>query len=373
MEHASFSPSSLYRVIACPASWSVVNTIQAQKGPAPPSPYAEHGTLLHAVVVEKAKGDILPYNRLDVEDRNYIDDAMDFISVLQGQMGDGWQEVHDVRVKLDGYSNMLENVWGTLDYALWDDSTLHIVDWKFGKGVQVYAHRNPQLLTYAAGMMVDLPDSVEKVFCHIVQPPLNHFDVYETTRQGILNFLFSTLLPTIQAAQKKNPRFHAGEKQCRFCPAGVQCPERHKMAITQAQEVFKKVQVLEVVSPEDLSAFLSKCGELTNYIKQLKKYALDQAIQGEPLPGWKVVSGRSTRKWKDERQAAEFLSDFIDDCLVTKVITPAQAEKKYRQFRKDKGFQALVEKTQGKPVLAPESDKREEYLTDVFRSVDLQT
>lgn len=368
-EHSDFAPSSIYRVIACPASWQLCKTVP----PKPPNEFAVHGTLLHKVVEHVKDNNMEMYYRLKSEDQGYVQDCIDHVKLLKGGK-DPAQQVYsewwERRVKLDSWG--VSDVWGTADHVLeyLADGICHITDWKFGQGVQVFAENNEQAMCYAAGAVGFPCDNFEKIFIHIVQPPLDHFDVWEITPKYLKDWVFDVLTPAIKAATETHPKFTPGEKQCRFCPAGVECPARVKLTIANAKELFAHVNILEQVSDDKFTYLLSISKQVEGTIKAIKTYGIDRGLRGKPIEGTKVVAGRSIRKWLDDRKAASWLADNTGiEYLITKVISPAQAEKKARDLKKDKEFHALITKGQGKPVLVPDSDKRQPMVVDAFKDV----
>lgn len=369
-KHSKFSPSSIYRVIACPASYQ----LNQQIPPSPPNEYAVHGTLLHAIVEDVKEGDLKRYYNLSSEDQGYIQDCMDHVVLLKKTLDDPIREKWEHRVYLDDWG--IKDAWGTADHTLFNLTVCHVTDWKFGQGVQVFAHENEQLLVYLAGSIgYPIPTKTEKLFIHIVQPPLNHFDVYECTPKYLTEFIFDRLKPAIASALDEYPVFIVGEKQCRFCPAGnaMMCPARIKQTEENAKELFKYVRVLETVPDEKWAYLLGISKQVEDTLRVLRQKSIDRGLRGDNVPGYKVVAGRSNRKWKNEKMAALWLSKntSIEYFAPTKVISPAQAEKKDRALKKDEIFHALAHKGTGKPTLVLESDKRQPIVDDAFKDLDI--
>ena len=355
------------RVLKCPASWKLCQKVPKK----PPSKYALQGTMLHQIMEEVLVGKTRNYEKLKPELKYYIDGAVEFVNIIKSNTSGEYEEAHEVRVKMKSWSKKLVDVWGTSDFMLYDQrkNIYHIMDWKFGQ-VAVYAHNNVQGLIYCAGAIgYKTMNNIKEINFHIVQPPIENFDTYTFSYKRLQDFVYDELVPAVEAAQSKYPKFVAGEEQCKWCPAQMECPARYKQTLKDAKDIFKVVQVLDVVSEDELSALLFKAKGVEAHIKALRAYALEKALAGKPLPNWKIVNGKSTRSWRDKEAAAKWLSEKSDDCFVTKLLSPSQMEKKNRSFKKDPEFQALIHKPQGKPVLVPESDKRQPLIVDAFKEV----
>ena len=354
-QHSQFSPSSMYRIIACPASVKEASFVPIQ----PPSSYADKGTLLHDAVTKVFDEGPSAFKKYQLEsaDRGYVEECIDYFHILKATCGNNIDVFQEKKFTLASWG--VPEVWGTSDKGIHDhdNAHLHVIDWKFGHGVIVHAKDNEQLLTYAAGV-VGYPPYVEQITIHVVQPPLDHFDTFTCDADYLKKFVFDRMVPAIEEAKTSSPRYVPGQKQCRFCPASVRCQERYRSVMKQAAQVFKTYSAIPQVTNEQIGRALEDLKEVETYAKQLKIFAQTELASGRPVLGWKLVSGRSTRKWRDEKEAAEFLEGREIDCWETTLISPSQAEKLDRMLKKDEDFAALVDKPPGKPQLADEKDKR---------------
>jgi len=202
----------------------------------------------------------------------------------------------------------------------------------------------------------------ERIFIHCIQPRLDSYDVYELTPKELMQWVNGRLIPGCTAATGLNPEFIPGQKQCRWCPAKTKCRARYNMANQTAADVFAAVEKMpDEVSKEELAKLYSRSKELTQYIKDIGTLMFEDIQRGIPWPGYKIVRGRSLRKWKDDPTTTiEALTDWLDydELFTQKLVSPAQAEKKNRALKNDLAFQDLIEKPEGKPTLVEESDKR---------------
>lgn len=374
--HAKLSPSSMYRIIACPASVRECSTIPPQ----PPSSYAEHGTMLHEKVVEAWNETPGWFKGLEYDDKNYVHDCLDYLKqVLLSCTQHTVKMEMEARVDLESWG--LGDIWGTCDIRITDldRGVVHIIDWKFGQGVQVFAENNEQAMVYAAGAVgfqCCHCEGVEEIHIHIIQPPLNHFDEWVITYNQLERFIGGPLSDAIDMSKREDAPYNPGTKQCRFCPASMKCVTRYKKHMDNAITVFSAFKELPSIKPEELSKALKAADEYDTYIKALRLHAHTELHSGRPFPGYKLVHGRSTRKWANPEQAENWLAEFTaigEKKLYTpgNFISPAQAEKLDKSLKKSDEFKALVNKPKGKPILVDEDDKRDaiepEPASDVFK------
>lgn len=359
--HCICGPSQLPRIIPCPASVSM----SVERPPSPPSQYAVRGTNLHNVTEDalnngrqvlhtKYKG---MYPTGDLSD---VEDCLDYFWMVRRMCSE------DAKVRFEVTGNMaswgVDNVWGTADVVIVDHEkgVAHIIDWKFGTGVKVFANKNVQLLAYAA-IALGFPSYVQKITIHIGQPGLEHFDTYVLTFAKLRDWVFEELAPAIEQVFSPNPPFNPGDKQCRFCPASSDCPARHADANEKASMVFKMALEPEKLTVAQRVTLYDLLVELEHVKKDLYVFLMSEITAGRSVPGKKLVSGRSIRKWEDQKAAFSYLTGIgiaEDKLFEQKPITPAKAEKINRKLKKDEAFQRLIIKPAGKPTLVDETDKR---------------
>lgn len=364
--HAIFSPSQLPRILRCTASLQM--SLQA---PIPePSIYAQRGTKLHELVPltwEKGenwlRGSIIKYD-INLDDVNQVLDCVDYLRIILKQYPGIIEFKFENPVSLETWG--LPEVWGTADILGRDDSNLdyHIVDWKFGSGIHVAAEENEQMLAYAAGA-IGYPSQCRNVHMHIGQPPFNYFQAWVIPYKELQVWVQANLASAIADA-KGGGTFVPGEKQCKFCPAGMTCPARHKRQILTAKEVFKVHSQLATIPRKELSDLLIRAEELDKYIKDIRTFAHQELLHSREFPMFKLVAGRSTRQWVNTDSAIAWLKGNAaikeTDLYTRKPVSPAQAEKLDRVLKKDSSFKELIHKPTGAPKLVEETDKREAYV-----------
>ena len=206
-----------------------------------------------------------------------------------------------IEQRLD-YSKYVESGFGTGDCVLIADGTLNIVDYKHGKGVEVSAEHNPQMMLYALGALeiFDALYDIDTVTMTIYQPRRSSVSTYTVSTAELLEWAETVLKPTDELAFKGEGEFHCGEWR-QFCKAKADCRERARANLALAAYDFAEPPLL---TDEEVEEVLSKVDDLVSWANDIKEYALQAAISGKAWNGWKVVEGRSNRKYTDERLVA---------------------------------------------------------------------
>ena len=376
--HGKFSPSQLPRIIRCPGSVQLCKSVPKRGD----TDYALEGTMLHEVTSECLIADepnlpstIIARHNLDTEQRDAVQDCLDWVFTLKMSLDDpAMYDSVESTVTL-GHNALqlqcpqLEDVYGTMDYPLIAPTIREawFVDWKFGKGVEVFPDTE-QLKAYAIGKLKTFAfaEKFDKIHLVIGQPRLysgEPFKILTMTPQDLFFWLEDRLVPALVDAVSHDPSFHASAKGCMWCDAKVICETRQQAAMEGAMEVFAVHAKLPQVDIEHVAKVLMIIPDLKTYISDIETFAKLHISAGKAIPGWKLVAGRSIRKWYDEDKAKEyFLSEHgLDefDMSEMKFMSPAKAEKKIgKKNAKTDEFFALVDKPEGKPTLVPEEDKR---------------
>ncbi len=280
---------------------------------------------------------------------------------------------------------------GTADFVAVSTGKMVVCDWKFGKGVRVYAERNTQLMLYAYGALLrfGIDYDIEEIEIRIAQPRLEHFDIWTTTRAEIVKFA-QWAKERMAAAWVINAPRTAGDKQCQWCKVKATCPALLKLqidltagafeavgdAVTEEemlalkddiefQEVFAPVNAI-TLSTEDMAYLKQFRGTMEAWWKALDNELLRRAGNRETVPGYKMVEGRSHRKIKDSTEAVKVLTDLglkRSDVISEVTASPADIEKKLKWIgicgaELEEVLEPLVRKPPGKPTLVKLSDKR---------------
>lgn len=370
--HAYLSASGASRWLNCPPSVKLEQNFQEEK-----SEYADEGSFAHQLaelhlefylgLIEKAAYEnglaILkqePYYSQEMEDhvKTYVDFAIEKINVARARTKDA---VILLEQRID-FSPWVPEGFGTGDLIIIADKALEIVDLKYGKGVQVDAVNNPQMRLYGLGALnqFDVLYDIEQIAMTIMQPRLDNTPTEELTAEELVCWGEEYVKPRAQLAYKGEGEFAAGD-HCRFCRAKALCRARAEANLELARYDFQDPPLL---SHDEIAEILIKADELKTWASDVQAYALDQAEKhGVKFPGWKLVEGRSNRKYLDEAAAAETLikAGYEEDKLFIKSLLGITAMEKFIGKKKFTDLLSeLVIKPAGKPTLVPESDKRPE-------------
>ena len=363
--HSRFPASASHRWINCPGSIRLSEQVPQETT----TSYAEEGTLAHAIAEQKlriavdrtVKAAELKKLTKDPMYDGEMDEATTYYAglVMEHYNAAGNTAELMIEQRVD-FSDWVPEGFGTSDAIIVNEDVIEVIDLKYGKGVRVDAEGNSQMRLYALGacaMFGDLYD-FKKVRMTIVQPRLDHVSVEEMDLHDLLEWAKVYVVPAAELAAKDDAPLSAGD-WCRWCPARAICRKRAEANLELARYDF---QPGELLSDIEIADILGKIDELTKWAADVEAYALQQALAGTTYDGWKLVEGRSVRKYKDELQVAEKLKaeGFSEAVLYERKLLGITAMEKLvgkKKFSETLGD--LVEKPAGKPVLVPESDKRE--------------
>ena len=357
--HALLSPSSSERWISCPPSVRMSEGIEEK-----PSEYAAKGTAAHSLCEYKLR-ELLGYKQSDIrENLDYYNEEMEdcteeyrnYINELLAE-NNGRKPLMFVEQRVD-FSRFVKEGFGTSDCIIIDNDTIYIIDFKYGKGVEVNAVNNTQMMIYAIGAleMFDGIFDINHVIMTIFQPRLSNISTFEMTKDELYHWAFNVLKPAADMAYQGTGTFKCGD-YCRFCKAKTICRARAEYNLKLAQYDFKMPATLEDIEIESL---LGKLDMLIDWAEDIKTYALDQAVQGKKWRGYKIVEGRSNRKYTDEKAVADKVTKAGYDPYEKKVLGITAMSKLLGKKKFEELLSGLVEKPQGKPTLVSESDDRPE-------------
>ena len=357
--HAVLSASSSDRWLHCPPSARLCESYE-DKG----SDYAAEGTDAHALCEYKLRRALGmeatdPTENLTWYNTEMDDCAIGYAAYILEQVESAKQVCADPTVLIEqrvDFSRWVEGGFGTADCIIVADGILQIIDYKHGLGVLVSAEKNPQMMCYALGSL-ELFDGIydiETVSMTIYQPRRDNVSTYELSKDELCHWAEETLKPAADLAFAGDGEFKCGD-YCRFCKARNDCRARADANLELARYEFKLPPLL---TDEDIEDILSKVDELVSWASDIKEYALQQAISGKEWSGWKLVEGRSNRRYTNETAVAGAVTDAGFDPYERKVLGVTAMQKLLGKSRFDELLGLYIEKPQGKPTLAPESDKR---------------
>ena len=357
--HSLLSPSSAFRWIKCTPSAKLNAAL-----PDSTSEYALQGTAAHTLCEYKlqkllGKDAKDPTENLTYFDAEMADCTNSYQQYISEQIEKAKQFCKDpivlVEQKLD-FSKWVPHGFGTGDCVIVVDNVLTVIDFKYGVGVLVEAEQNPQMMCYALGALAlfDSIYDIENVVMTIFQPRRDNISTYELSKKELLQWADEILSPAAQLAAKGEGEFKAG-KHCRFCKVKATCRKRAEYNLELARYDFEIPANLE---DTEIEVILSKADELAAWCSDIKEYAFQQALNGKQWNGWKLVEGRSVRKYINEDAVAETVKNAGYDPYEHKVLGITAMTRMLGKAKFENLLSSFIEKPTGKPALVPKSDKR---------------
>ena len=363
--HALLSPSAAHRWMNCPPSACL-----EREFPSSSSEVAAEGTAAHALCEHKLRKLLKLRSKRPHSD--FEDDEMDrcsddYVSFVQEQMGEIPSPMVLVEQRLD-LTRYVPEAFGTADCIIVGGDRLHIVDFKYGMGVLVEAEHNPQMMLYALGALelLDGIYDIQKISVSIFQPRRENVCTWSLPKEELLRWARDDLVEKARLAYASEGEYCAGE-WCTFCRASVRCRARAEEKLRLAKEEFKYPPL---ITDEEIEDVLGEIPELIKWANAILAYATDAAVNhGKEWTGFKIVEGRSVRRYKDEDAVArEAESAGYTDIFDRKLISLTQMERLMGKKAFTDILGGLIEKPPGKPTLVPLSDKRPAIHTGNVRS-----
>lgn len=365
-EHAVLSPSSAERWLACPASVRLSIGVKDES-----SVYADEGTNAHTraeMIAARRFGliDEAEYLRRQKRWRSIVTDP-DARLEMSDHADDYADLIGEALARHPHSSLLLEQrvytgvhgCWGTADAVIVSPRHVHVIDYKYGKGVEVCAEDNPQLKLYGVGALDTFGDvlgDTEFVEWTIHQPRLGTTSTDSTTVADLRRWRDHAVAPVAAEALAGSDRFGPSLTSCRWCPVAGTCRPRIE---TLARLDFGHP---ELMSANELAELIPRLPEIRDMASAVEAAALQRVYaDGETIPGWKVVRSGGRRKIVDDEEAI--------DRLIRAGFTREQVERRSARTLGD--LERLVgkaelpgvlgstlERSEGKPALAPEDDDR---------------
>ena len=382
-QHALLSASSAHRWLHCTGS-----PLLEKEFPDTTSVYAQEGTLAHELCELKLKKytTVMPkgaYTRV----HNKIMKSELWQNEMEGTSETYLEYVKSIMLACEiapavliekrvDFSRYVSEGFGTADCLILAGDTLHVIDYKHGKGVVVDADHNPQMMLYALGAMDELSllYRFKSVHMVIVQPRVNNISEFTMSADELRDWGETAVKPKAEAAMSGNGEFEAGD-WCRFCRAKQQCKTRYESNDSLYPELSAQHDP-RLITLEELGEYLKRGRDMAAWLEDMKEYALSESLAGADVPGWKAVEGRGSRAFTDTDEAVDTLiKNGIDESVLyeRRVLTLAQMEKAVGKKAFGELVGDLVVKNPGKPTLVEESDKRpritnQPTAADVFHS-----
>lgn len=359
-KHAILSASSSHRWLNCNPSARLELEFEDRETEA-----AAEGTAAHALCEHKLRKALKMRSRKPTS--QYDSDEMDehtdgYVSFVLETFEEAKKVCSDPVILIEqrlNFSRFVPDGFGTGDCIIISDNTLHIIDFKYGQGVLVEAEENPQMMLYALGALeiYDALYDIENISMTIYQPRRENVSTWTITVSELRAWTENTLIPKAEKAYKGEGDYCTGS-WCTFCKAAVKCRARAEEKLNLARYEFKAPPLL---TDDEIEEILTKLDDLTKWANEITAYAQDAALNhGKEWRGFKVVEGRSNRKYTDEDAVAEAAktagyTDIFKQSLIP--ITEMEKLMGKKDFAEILG--GLVYKPPGKPTLVPVSDKRQ--------------
>ena len=370
--HARLNASSSHRWMMCPPSVKLSEQFEDK-----PSTYAEEGSFLHELCelkLHRYLGDMameaVEAQYAEHRDSEFYSDEAESVTdeyvafcieTIEAVRSSCPDPLIMVEHRLD-YSEYVPEGFGTGDLVIVADGVIEVIDFKSGRGVRVDAHRNSQLMLYALGALLEFDPlyDIHHVRMTIVQPRLNNLSSYEMEADELLRWAETEVRPKAQMAYEGKGEFCAGE-WCRFCKARYTCRKRseYHMHMRLAERDFKQPDLL---SDEEIADILPVAESLNSWVQDLMAYATQEAVDGKHWPGYKLVAGRTVRKYTSEAEVIKAATEAgYTDIYKTTLLGVGDLEKRLGRKKFSEVLGKYVVKPQGAPTLVPETDPRKPY------------
>lgn len=364
--HARFSPSASDRLIHCPPSLLLGEEVGPEDTS---SDYTREGTEAHSLgeyLLKQALGiaseDPRPgfhYYNEEMEEcaEGYRDAVLEIFHTVQRDCPDAIISVEQ-RVSIEEY---VEDSFGTTDALIIGNGEMFVIDYKHGRGVEVSAEENAQLKCYATGAYTAFSPlyDIQKITLVIYQPRINNYSQWSLTPEALLYWAENVLKPAADMALHGEGDFACGS-WCRFCKAKAVCRKRAEENLSLARYDFARPSTLE---DDEINIILGKVDNLIAWANDVKEYALERAMSGYAWDEWKVVEGRSIRKYSDEEAVAQAVKAAGYDPYQYKLLPLTAMQKMLGKKQFEELLGQWIIKPEGKPTLVSRADKRPEINT----------
>lgn len=356
VEHALLSASSAHRWLQCPPSAKLGQHAEQQ----PETFAAREGTVAHEMAKEKVEfllhiRDEFPSFKkipegatLEEMDHYANEYGLRVLEVLSQD-----ENQHPI-VKLEqrvDYSHIVPDGFGTADCVIIRENFLHIIDFKYGKGIRVQAAHNPQLMLYALGALNTFPHmlkNLRSVTVEIFQPRIRNYDLWTVTVEELQEWANTVVQPAAQLATKGEGDFRAGT-WCMFCPVAQTCRARAEDALQLARKEFADPALLE---DEEIADLLQEGRKLKKWVENLEEYAHTRLQDGHTIPGLVLGKGRATREFTDLKKVEEICAQQGHiEATTTRAKTPAELERELGRAWFATHLGEYVARKEGKPKI----------------------
>lgn len=380
--HAPVGPSKAAQWMACTPS------IRMEEGmPDKGSPYAAEGTLAHRLgellLRERWEGLDITAELAEVQAdplySNEMREHMDgYAAFVEERMAEAKSRCPDPRIFIEQtvrFEEYIPEGFGTADCIILADGLMDVIDLKYGSGVPVSAEDNPQMKIYGLGSYLALSWAYDlpTIRLTIYQPRRDSVSVWSISAEDLLAWAEKELKPKAALAWAGEGECSPGETQCRWCRAAPVCRALKEYQMEIAKYDFADARTME---PEEVAEVLTRLPSLQKWAESVKEYALNAALNGASFPGFKIVEGRSNRRYIDEH--AVFLRLKKAGYPTAELYKPRELlgitamEKLVGRKHLEELVGGLIEKPVGAPTLVPDSDKRPQLNTAAQAAEDFK-
>lgn len=374
-KHALLSPSGAHRWLTCTPSARL-----EEQFPDSTSEYAAEGTLAHELCELKVQAYLTPTSKKTLtakinelkKNELWSDEMLAptdvYLDFIKQEILSCPTMPHVSLEKRFDLSEWVPSGTGIADCVLVGGEVMHIIDFKYGKGVPVSAYENAQLRLYALGAyaVYGMLYPIRTVRHTIVQPRIqDEPSTWECSIEDELSFgeyVKERAALAIEGEGDYNPTPEA----CRFCRAKATCRARADMNVKLAFEEKDNVPVTDtkpaLLTNYEIGIYLNYGVDVAKWVKELEEYALSECLAGREIVGWKAVEGRASRVWTDQEKAFQtVIEGGTPEALLyeTTPLSLAKVEKLLGKKVFEETVGGYVVKQPGKPTLVSAADKRE--------------
>ena len=361
-EHSKlFSPSASARLLACPGSAKASMGLPDQM-----SLFADEGHDAHALAEirlserlgfsTKEKVEDLTWYSQEMEDyiSEYVSYVMEHVEEAKAKCPDATVLVEQ-RVAAPKYD---ESLFGSTDVAIIADSELTIIDLKYGRGVPVSAKENTQEMCYGLCAMETFGSlyDIERIKLCIFQPRIGNVSEWELTVEELYKWADGVLKPGIEKIRSGSEEFNPS-RHCIFCKAKPICKALRDKNLELAKHEFRPAFLMD---DSEIEEVLDKADDFTNWINSVKEFALEDAMRGKRYEHYKLVEGRSNRKYSDDDAVIAKVKEAGYSPFEEKLLSVTAMQSRLGKSKFEEILGGLIVKPKGKLTLVSRDDKRPE-------------
>ena len=335
--HAKLSASGAHRWTQCAGS------VNAEEGlPNTTSIYAEEGTLAHHVASCMFDD---TFHTLENIDSVMLDEVTKYVDYVNSYVKDDVA----IEVRVD-FSHVVPQGFGTADCIIKDNSTLHVMDLKYGMGIPVYAEDNTQLLLYAIGALNSVKGFVpDNIIMHIVQPRINNYSQWEITYSELLKWMEFFRKKALAALDPNAIRTPSAEA-CKWCKAKPTCPAIYNFINYEVMPLKEKASLTD----GELKLILDSSKLISDFLTSVENLVYDKILSGNNFDGYKLVSGKNYRKFKDISILTKDQQSLLNSMSKMSLPTLAEIDKILTKEQ----VQEITYTQESKPSLVKDVDRR---------------